>query len=227
MIMKANLNNDWQQILKSEFEKEYYKQLMQFLDNEYLTQEIFPSRENIYSALNLTSFKNTKVLILGQDPYHGFNQAHGLCFSVQPDVKIPPSLMNIYKELKSDLDCDIPSHGYLTSWAQQGVLMINTVLTVRSGQANSHKNKGWEKFTDHIITLLNEKSTPVVFILWGNNAHNKIKMITNPIHKIIKSPHPSPLSSYRGFFGSKPFSTTNHFLESIHSTPIDWCIRPL
>lgn len=225
--MKANLNNDWQDILKTEFEKDYYKQLMQFLDDEYMTQEIFPSRENIYSALQLTSYKDTRVLILGQDPYHGHNQAHGLCFSVQPGVKIPPSLMNIYKELKSDLDCDIPSHGYLTSWAEQGVLMINTVLTVRSGQANSHKNKGWEKFTDHIITLLNEKSTPVVFILWGNNAHSKIKMITNPIHQIIKSPHPSPLSSYRGFFGSKPFSMTNDFLESTYSTPIDWCIKPL
>ena len=180
---------------------------------------------DIFNALHFTSYADTKVVILGQDPYHGPNQAHGLSFSVNPGVKTPPSLLNIYKELHSDLNCYIPNNGYLKKWADQGVLLLNTVLTVRAGEANSHKNKGWEEFTTQVIKALNKKETPVVFILWGNNAISKESLITNPKHFIIKSVHPSPLSASRGFFGSRPFSKTNEFLISTNQKPIDWQIE--
>lgn len=220
-----NLGNDWDEILKSEFNKEYYISLREFLKEEYNSRVIYPSMYNIFEALKHTSYKDTKVLILGQDPYHGENQAHGLAFSVQPGVKTPPSLLNIYKELRSDLGCYIPNNGYLKKWADQGVLLLNTSLTVRAGQANSHKNIGWETFTDKIISLVNEKQDPVVFILWGNNAIKKKVLITNPKHLVLTSVHPSPLSASRGFFGTKPFSKTNEFLESVNKKPIDWQIE--
>ena len=223
--MAINITTDWIEILKDEFEKDYYLKLRQFLINEYKTQTIYPPMNEIFSALNYTSYKDTKVLILGQDPYHGEGQAHGLSFSVKPGVKIPPSLRNMYKELNSDLGCTIPNHGYLENWAKQGVLMINTALTVRAGSANSHKGKGWEILTDAIIKKLNEREKPVVFILWGNNAISKEKLITNPQHLIIKSVHPSPLSASRGFFGSKPFSKTNEFLKATNQEPINWQIE--
>lgn len=221
----VNLGNDWDQILKDEFEKEYFKNLREFLKEEYSNRVIYPNMYNIFEALKHTSYEDTKVLILGQDPYHGENQAHGLAFSVQPGVKIPPSLLNMYKELQDDLGCFIPNNGYLIPWADQGVLLLNTALTVRAHEANSHKNKGWEEFTTKIINVLNEKDTPIVFILWGNNAISKEKLITNPKHFIIKSVHPSPLSASRGFFGSKPFSKANNFLISTNQTPIDWQIE--
>lgn len=223
--MKEILNNDWNHLLKDEFKKEYYKKLRQFLIEEYKTKTVYPEMNDIFNALEFTSYKDTKVLILGQDPYHGPNQSHGLAFSVKKGVKIPPSLKNIYKELNNDLGCYIPNNGYLKSWADQGVLLLNTVLTVRSHEPNSHKNKGWEIFTDKIINLLNERTDPVVFILWGNPAIAKTKLITNNRHYIITSVHPSPLSASRGFFGSKPFSKTNHFLRSINKTPINWQIE--
>lgn len=223
--MKEILNNDWNHLLKDEFKKEYYKKLRQFLIEEYKTKTVYPEMNDIFNALEFTSYKDTKVLILGQDPYHGPNQSHGLAFSVKKGVKIPPSLKNIYKELNNDLGCYIPNNGYLKSWADQGVLLLNTVLTVRAHEPNSHKNKGWEIFTDKIINLLNERTDPVVFILWGNPAIAKTKLITNNRHYIITSVHPSPLSASRGFFGSKPFSKTNHFLRSINKTPINWQIE--
>ena len=191
------------------------------------TEQIYPEVQDIFNALKYTAYNDVKVVILGQDPYHGPNQAHGLSFSVKAGVSIPPSLLNIYKELNNDLGCYIPNNGYLKKWADQGVLLLNTVLTVRAGEANSHKNKGWEHFTNKIITLLNEKTEPIVFILWGNNAQTKQSLITNPIHYIIKSVHPSPLSAYRGFFNSKPFSNTNNFLISKGKKPIDWQIENL
>ena len=199
--------------------------LREFLKNEYTTKIIYPDKYDIFNALHYTSYKDVKVVILGQDPYHGPNQAHGLSFSVSPGVKIPPSLLNIYKELNSDLECYIPNNGYLKKWADQGVLLLNTSLTVRAGEANSHKNKGWEIFTDKIISLINEKTDPVVFLLWGNNAINKKKLITNKQHLILSSTHPSPLSASRGFFGSKPFSKINKFLISVNKAPIDWQIE--
>lgn len=219
------LKNDWKTYLSSEFEKDYYKNLRKFLVNEYNSTVIYPNMYDIFNALHFTSYSDTKVVILGQDPYHGPKQAHGLSFSVNPGVKTPPSLVNIYKELHSDLNCYIPNNGYLKKWADQGVLLLNTVLTVRNGEANSHKNKGWEEFTTQVIKVLNEKETPVVFILWGNNAISKESLITNPKHLIIKSVHPSPLSASRGFFGSKPFSKTNEFLISTNQKPIDWQIE--
>ena len=219
------LKNDWKNYLSSEFEKDYYKNLRKFLVNEYNSTVIYPNMYDIFNALHFTSYADTKVVILGQDPYHGAKQAHGLSFSVNPGVKTPPSLVNIYKELHSDLGCYIPNNGYLKKWADQGVLLLNTVLTVRAGEANSHKNKGWEEFTTKVIKVLNEKETPVVFILWGNNAISKESLITNPKHLIIKSVHPSPLSASRGFFGSKPFSKTNEFLISTNQKPIDWQIE--
>ncbi len=222
--MAAKFNNDWDNLLKDEFNKDYYLSLRKFLLNEYKTQVIHPSMYDIFNALKFTAYKDVKVVILGQDPYHGPNQAHGFSFSVKYGVKTPPSLRNIFKELSSDLGCYIPNNGFLEEWANQGVLLLNTVLTVREGQANSHKGKGWEIFTDKIIELLNKREEPIVFILWGRNAISKEAIITNNIHKIIKSVHPSPLSATRGFFGSKPFSQTNEFLKSINKDPIDWQI---
>lgn len=220
--MKTIINNSWQKILAPEFEKPYYRQLHQFLKQEYATQKIHPDMFHIYEALQLTPYEKVKVVILGQDPYHGVNQAHGLSFSVQPGVKIPPSLQNIYKELQSDLGYPPVHHGYLTNWAKQGVLLLNTVLTVREGQAYSHRGQGWEQLTDKIIEKLNERPQPIVFILWGKPAQEKIKMINTDKHVVIKSPHPSPLSAHRGFFGSRPFSQTNQALQKFGETPIDW-----
>ncbi|MGL4742363.1 MAG: uracil-DNA glycosylase [Sarcina sp.] len=223
--MSVNLINDWKPLLQTEFEKEYYLNLREFLKEEYRTKTIYPHMNDIFNALHYTAFKDVKVLLLGQDPYHGAGQAHGLSFSVKKGVRIPPSLRNIYKELNADLGCYIPNHGFLESWAKQGVLMLNTALTVREGQPNSHKGKGWEILTDKIIELLNEREEPVVFILWGANAISKERLITNERHFIIKSVHPSPLSASRGFFGSKPFSKTNEFLKSINEEPINWQIE--
>jgi uracil-DNA glycosylase len=221
----VNLKNDWNDLLKDEFEKEYYKKLRDFLVNEYKSKTVFPDMYDIFNALNFTAYKDVKVVILGQDPYHGPNQAHGLSFSVKPPIPAPPSLVNIYKELKDDLGCYIPNNGYLKKWADQGVLLLNTALTVRSGEANSHRKIGWEIFTDKVIELLNERKDPVIFILWGNNAISKEKLITNKWHYIIKSVHPSPLSASRGFFGSKPFSKVNNLLKSIDKKSIDWQIE--
>lgn len=223
--MNTILKNDWNKLIGDEFEKDYYKNLHDFLKNEYASKIIYPDMFDIFNALHFTPFKDVKVVILGQDPYHGPNQAHGLSFSVNKGIKTPPSLVNIYKELHSDLNCYIPNNGYLKKWSDQGVLLLNTVLTVRCGEANSHKKAGWETFTDKIIETLNTKTTPIVFILWGNNAISKEKLITNKTHLIIKSVHPSPLSASRGFFGSKPFSQTNDFLKKNNLTPIDWQIE--
>ena len=220
-------NNDWQSLLNDEFNQDYYQKLRQFLIKEYRTKTIYPDMHDIFNAFCYTAYKDIKVVILGQDPYHGPNQAHGLSFSVKPGIAPPPSLVNITKELQNDLNCYIPNNGFLKKWADQGVLLLNTVLTVVAGQANSHRNKGWETFTDKVITLLNERQDPIVFIFWGNNALSKSNLITNPNHYIIKSPHPSPLSAFRGFFGSSPFSKSNNFLSSIGKTPIDWQIENL
>lgn len=223
--MSVKLENDWNELLKAEFEKDYYLKLREFLIAEYKTGIVYPAMNEIYNALKYTAYADTKVVILGQDPYHGENQAHGLSFSVRAGVQIPPSLRNIYKELATDLNCYIPNHGYLKSWADQGVLLLNTVLTVRAGQANSHRGKGWEILTDKIIALLSERAEPMVFILWGNNAIAKEKLIDSNRHCIIKSVHPSPLSASRGFFGSKPFSRANEFLRSMGKAEIDWQIE--
>lgn len=219
-----NIGNDWDELLKGEFEKPYYLELREFLKNEYSTKIIYPNMYDIFNALKYTSYKDTKVLILGQDPYHGENQAHGLAFSVKPGVKTPPSLLNMYKELNSEYGCFIPNNGYLVPWTEQGILLLNTALTVRAHEANSHKGKGWEVFTDNIIKLLNERHDPVIFVLWGNNARSKKKLIDTQKHYIIESAHPSPLSASRGFFGSKPFSKINEILISLGKTPIDWQI---
>ncbi len=219
------IQNDWMEPLKPEFQKPYYAKLYQFVREEYATHQVFPPSEDIFNAFHLTPLHEVKVVILGQDPYHNDGQAHGLCFSVKPDVQIPPSLVNIYQELHDDLGCYIPNNGYLTKWARQGVLMLNTVLTVRAHQANSHRGMGWEEFTDAAIRILNEQDRPIVFILWGSPAQKKEKMLYNPKHLILKAPHPSPLSAYRGFFGSRPFSQTNRFLEEHGITPIDWQIE--
>ncbi|MBU3093932.1 uracil-DNA glycosylase [Clostridium sp. CF011] len=222
-----NLVNDWNELLLEESNKDYYLKLRYFLKEEYEKAQIYPEMQDIFNSLKYTAYNDVKIVILGQDPYHGPSQAHGLSFSVKTNVPIPPSLLNIYKELNNDVGCYIPNHGYLKKWADQGVLLLNTVLTVRSGEANSHKNKGWEHFTDKIIALLNEKTEPIVFILWGNNAQTKQSLVTNPIHYIIKSVHPSPLSAYRGFFNSKPFSDANNFLTSVGEKNIDWQIENL
>lgn len=197
--------NDWGQYLKEEMAQPYYRQLRQFLIGEYSTKQVYPDMYSIFNALHYTSYADTKVLILGQDPYHEPGQAHGLSFSVQPNVPPPPSLVNIFKELETDLGCTVPNNGCLEPWARQGVLLLNTVLTVQAHRANSHRDKGWEIFTDKIISLLNQREKPVAFILWGSPARRKKAMITNPQHFIVESPHPSPLSAYRGFFGSRPF----------------------
>ncbi|MEG1256174.1 uracil-DNA glycosylase [Clostridium sp.] len=220
----VNLNNSWDEKLKYEFEKPYYIKLREFLVEEYNTRNIFPPKDNIFNSLKLTSYEDVKVVILGQDPYHGQGQAHGLSFSVQPGVKTPPSLLNMYKELKADLGCFIPNNGYLVPWAEQGVLLLNTVLTVREGEANSHRKKGWETFTNEIIKILNQREKPVVFLLWGNNAKEKISFITNPHHYILTSVHPSPLSATRGFMGCKHFSKTNEILKNLGENEIDWQI---
>lgn len=223
--MKKILHNSWNNILGDEFEKEYYTKLHIFLVTEYKTKTIFPNMYDIFNALHYTEYQDVKVVILGQDPYHGPNQAHGLSFSVKPGIPTPPSLKNIFKELNSDLGCYIPNNGYLKSWADQGVLLLNTVLTVQAGNANSHKNKGWEIFTDKVISVLNDRKDPIIFILWGNNAISKKKLITNKQHYILQSAHPSPLSANRGFFGSRPFSKTNEILKQLGKKPIDWQIK--
>lgn len=221
----AALTNGWAKALAEEFNKDYYRELYNFIKKEYTENVVYPESKNIFSALELTDIDDVKVVILGQDPYHEPGQAHGLCFSVMPGVKAPPSLENIYKELHDDMGCYIPNNGYLIKWAKQGVLLLNTVMTVKAHMANSHKGHGWETFTDAIISKVNEKDEPVVFILWGSPAQKKIPMLTNPKHLILKAPHPSPLSSYRGFFGSKPFSQTNDFLVKNGMQPIDWQIE--
>lgn len=221
-MMKPKIDNSWQEILAEEFAKPYFKKLSAFLEEEYRQQVIHPSAEKIFEAFNWTAYEEVKVVILGQDPYHGPNQAHGLSFSVLPGNKIPPSLRNIYKELETDLGYPPVAHGYLEKWAKQGVLLLNTVLTVREGQAHSHKNHGWEQLTDHVIERLNQREQPIVFILWGKPAQLKAQMIDNDRHFIITGPHPSPLSAHRGFFGTKPFSRANQLLVEVHETPIDW-----
>ena len=221
----AAISNDWLAPLTPEFAKPYYRELYKKVKEEYATHMIFPPSNEVFSAFELTPLADVKVVILGQDPYHNVGQAHGLCFSVKPDVEIPPSLVNSYKELHDDLGCYIPNNGYLVKWAKQGVLMLNTVLTVRAHQANSHRGIGWEEFTNAAIRVLNEQDRPIVFILWGSPAQRKKEMLNNPKHLILEAPHPSPLSAYRGFFGSKPFSQTNAFLEKNGLTPIDWQIE--
>lgn len=219
------ISNDWLEPLKPEFGKSYYKKLYQKVNEEYQSRLIFPPADDIFNAFAFTPLKDVKVVILGQDPYHGDGQAHGLCFSVKPDVEIPPSLVNIYKELHDDCGCYIPDNGCLTKWASQGVLLLNTVLTVRAHQANSHRGIGWEEFTDAAIRILNEQDRPIVFILWGRPAQMKKSMLTNSRHLILEAPHPSPLSAYRGFFGSRPFSRANKFLKANGIEPIDWQIE--
>ena len=216
--------NDWDEILADEFEKPYYKELRAFLKAEYSTRRIYPDMNDIFNSLKCSSFKDTRVVIIGQDPYHGAGQAHGMCFSVKRGVEPPPSLKNIFKELESDVGFRIPDHGELTSWAKQGVLLLNTVLTVREATPNSHQGKGWEKFTDRVISELNKKDTPVVFLLWGANAKAKAKIIDNPLHVKLETVHPSPLSAYGGFFGCKHFSKTNEILIASGQKPIDWQI---
>lgn len=221
----VNIDNDWDNILADEWQKPYYKNLRGFLKTEYQSHNIYPDMNDIFNALKYTSFADTKVVIIGQDPYHGKGQAHGLCFSVKKGVTPPPSLKNIYKELESDIGFKIPPHGELTSWAKQGILMLNNVLTVREGLPNSHKNMGWEIFTDRVISELDKKQTPVVFLLWGANARKKAEIIKNPIHQKLITVHPSPLSAYNGFFGCRHFSKTNEILTSSGQTPIDWNIE--
>ncbi len=218
----VHLGNDWDDILASEFESEYYKRIRYWLKKEYAEQTIYPPMEDIFNALRYTPYHAVKAVLLGQDPYHGPGQAHGLCFSVQEGVEPPPSLRNIFQELESDLGFPPPKNGTLTKWAEQGVLMLNTTLTVRRGQANSHKNIGWTTFTDAVIRRLNERETPVVFLLWGGNARSKKPLITNPNHLILETVHPSPLSAYGGFFGCRHFSRCNEFLQAHGETPIDW-----
>ena len=220
-----HIGNDWDELLAGEFEKPYYQKLRTFLAEEYRSGKVYPPMNSIFNALRNSSYKNTKVVILGQDPYHQPGQAHGLCFSVNRGVKTPPSLVNIYKELESDMGIAPASHGCLSAWASQGVLLLNTVLTVRDSQPNSHKGKGWEFFTDQVISLLNEREKPMVFILWGANAKAKETLITNNRHLILAGAHPSPLSAYNGFFGGKYFSRANHFLELTGQQPIDWALE--
>ncbi|MCR4637280.1 MAG: uracil-DNA glycosylase [Butyrivibrio sp.] len=218
------IEGKWADALKEEFRKPYYTDLYKFIKEEYSTHVVYPPSEDIFNALHLTDLKDIKVVILGQDPYHEPGQAHGLCFSVRPEVDIPPSLVNIYKELHDDLGCKIPDNGYLVHWAEQGVLLLNTLLTVRAHQAFSHKGKGWENFTDAIIRAVNKEDRPIVYMLWGSPAQKKAQMLDNPKHLILKAPHPSPLSAYRGFFGCRHFSKCNEFLEKNGIAPIDWQI---
>ena len=223
----AAISNDWLTPLKPEFSKPYYAKLYQKVKEEYNTRRIYPPADDIFNAFSLTPLEKVKAVILGQDPYHGEGQAHGLCFSVKPDVEIPPSLVNIFQELHDDLGCYVPNNGYLEKWARQGVLMLNTVLTVRAHQPNSHRGIGWEEFTDAAIRILDRQDRPMVFILWGRPAQMKKAMLHNPRHLILESPHPSPLSAFRGFFGSRAFSKTNAFLEKNGLEPIDWQIENL
>jgi len=220
-----NLGNSWGGLLKDEFSKDYYKKLSTFLASEYNTRTIYPAKDDIFNALRYTDYEDVKVVLLGQDPYHGAGQAHGLSFSVKPGIKAPPSLLNMYKELKDDLGLFIPNNGYLVKWAKQGVLLLNTVLTVREGSPNSHKGKGWEYFTNRIIEILNYREDPIVFLLWGNNAKEKTRIITNKNHHILTTVHPSPLSASAGFFGCKHFSKTNEILKDLNKEPIDWQIE--
>lgn len=221
----VNIGNDWDELLRDEFSKEYYLKLRAFLVNEYKTHSVHPDMYDIFNALKWTSFKDTKVVIFGQDPYHEVGQAHGLAFSVRKGIKIPPSLLNIYKELNAELGCYIPNNGYLEKWARQGVMLLNNALTVRDGEANSHRNKGWEIFTNRIAQLLNEREEPVIFMLWGNNAKEKMKIITNPQHVILTAAHPSPLSASRGFFGCGHFKMANKILARNGKSEIDWQIE--
>ena len=221
----VKFNNSWDVILKEEFEKDYYKNIREFLKYEYTHYKIYPNMNNIFDSLKYASYEDIKVVIIGQDPYHEEGQAHGLSFSVQPGIEIPPSLQNIYKELQDDLGCYIPNNGYLVKWAKQGVLLLNNVLTLRAHQANSHKDKGWEEFTDSIIRILNKREKPIVFMFWGACAKTKEALVTNPNHLILKAVHPSPLSAYRGFFGCKHFSKANEFLKSHGEEPVDWQIE--
>jgi len=218
------LGNSWDELLKEEFNKEYYQNLRKNLAQEYRTHTVYPAMENIFNALKYTSYEDVKVLILGQDPYHGEGQAHGLCFSVQKGIQKPPSLKNMFKELYSDLGVVEPSHGCLTDWAKQGVLLLNTVLTVRAAEPNSHKKLGWTIFTDRIIEILNDREDPVIFVLWGRNAIDKLPLITNTQHYVLTAAHPSPLSATRGFMGCKHYSKINEILLSMGKTPIDWRI---
>lgn len=218
----VNIGNEWDSLLAEEFKKDYYLRLRSILANEYKTQTIYPNMYDIFNALKYTSYSDVKAVILGQDPYHGPGQAHGLCFSVKKGVEAPPSLKNIFKEIKDELGIEPPNHGELTAWTKQGVLLLNTVLTVRAGQANSHKGLGWESFTDKVIELLNERNKPMVFLLWGANARQKTTLITNPAHLILSCAHPSPLSAYNGFFGCGHFKRCNDFLISNGEDPIDW-----
>ena len=218
------IEGKWADALKEEFRKPYYTDLYKFIKEEDSTHVVYPPSEDIFNALHLTDLKDIKVVILGQDPYHEPGQAHGLCFSVRPEVDIPPSLVNIYKELHDDLGCKIPDNGYLVHWAEQGVLLLNTLLTVRAHQAFSHRGKGWENFTDAIIRAVNKEDRPIVYMLWGSPAQKKAEMLDNPKHLILKAPHPSPLSAYRGFFGCRHFSKCNEFLEKNGIAPIDWQI---
>lgn len=218
------IENDWKDALQDEFAKPYYKELFKKVIEEYNTRQIFPEPDDLFNAFHYTPLASVKVVILGQDPYHNVGQAHGLCFSVKKGVDVPPSLVNIYKELHDDLGCTIPNHGNLEKWAKQGVLLLNTVLTVRAHEANSHKGMGWEQFTDAAIRILNEEDKPIVFLLWGSPAQQKGAILNNKKHLVLRSPHPSPLSAYRGFFGSKPFSKANDFLVANNIEPIDWQI---
>jgi uracil-DNA glycosylase len=225
--MMIEFLSDWSPLLETEFKQEYYVKLLKNVKREYDLGDVYPEEQDIFSALHLTAYSSVKVVILGQDPYHGTGQAHGLSFSVKPGVAVPPSLRNIYKELQEDVGCTIPNNGYLTSWAEQGVLLLNTSLTVRANSPGSHRGIGWELFTDRIIKVLNERERPMVFLLWGNHAQEKQVLITNSRHYILCSAHPSPFAAHRGFFGSRPFSRTNEFLKSIGSGPIDWQISDI
>jgi len=221
----AAITGDWEKALSGEFKKPYYGKLYKTVVSEYSSSQIFPASEDIFNAFSFTPLEQVKVVILGQDPYHGEGQAHGLCFSVKPSVEAPPSLVNIYKELQQDMGCYIPNNGYLEKWARQGVLLLNTVLTVRAHQANSHRGIGWEEFTDAAIRALNEQDRPIVFLLWGRPAQMKKNLLNNPKHLILEAPHPSPLSAYRGFFGCRHFSRANEFLMEHGQSAIDWQIE--
>ncbi|MBQ3438099.1 MAG: uracil-DNA glycosylase [Fusobacterium sp.] len=221
----SKINNDWKEILEKEFEKEYFKSIKSFLEKEYKTHKVYPPKKDILNAFMWTSYSQTKVVILGQDPYHQYGQAHGLAFSVNYGIKIPPSLLNMYKELKDDLNLYVPNHGYLEKWARQGVLLLNTSLTVRDSEANSHSKIGWQTFTDNVIKYLNERESPIIFILWGNNAKSKEQFINTEKHYVLKGVHPSPLSANRGFFGCKHFSRVNEILKELGKTEIDWQIE--